>query len=101
MLFRVPTKPGPQPNYGVKLEFNSQVFDDDENGTDYHDRTVTLMMPQLGTTTLVEWGDRGMYCVPKPEIIKLITPVVPNARGRHGGPALPLTMPRRPGRKIP
>jgi hypothetical protein len=77
MLFRVPTKPGPQPNYGVKLEFNSQVFDDDENGTDYHDRTVTLMMPQLGTTKLVDWGDRGMYCVPKPEIIKLITPVVP------------------------
>jgi hypothetical protein len=77
MLFRVPTKPGPQPKYGLKIEFNSLVFDDDHNGTDYHDRTYAIMMPYLGTTRLVEWGDRGMYCVLKPEIVKLMTPVVP------------------------
>ena len=77
MLFRVPTKPGPQPKYGLKVEFNSLVFDDDHNGTDYHDRTAAIMMPHLGTTKLVEWGDRGMYCALKPEIVKLMTPVVP------------------------
>ncbi|RXT35362.1 hypothetical protein B5V03_36450 [Bradyrhizobium betae] len=77
MLFRVPTKPGPQPAYGVKFEFNSLVFDDDENGTDYHDRTAAIMMPRLETTKLVEWGDRGMYCVLKPEIIKMVNPAMP------------------------
>ncbi len=77
MLFRVPSKPGPQPKYGLKLEFNSLVYDDDHNGTAYHDQTADCMRPNLGTTQLVDWGDRGMYCVLKPEITKLMTPVVP------------------------
>ena len=77
MLFRVPTQPGAQAKYGVKLEFNKRVYDDDNDGTAFHDRTRSAMNPNLGTTVLGDYVDRGMYCILQPTIVKLVNPVVP------------------------
>ncbi|MDA9431241.1 hypothetical protein XH88_05425 [Bradyrhizobium sp. CCBAU 51627] len=68
MLFRVPTRPGGN-KHGLKLEFNCVAFDDDHNGTAYHDRTQDAMRPNLGKVVLQDWGDRGMTCIEPPAIV--------------------------------
>ncbi len=78
MLFRSPMKPGNRAKMGLQLEFQSTTFDDDENGTDYADRTKAFMIPQLGTTKLESYGDRGICCVLAPQIVPLTTPAIPD-----------------------
>lgn len=79
-LFCVPTGPDDQSQKAVAIDFHTVAWDDDNNGTDYHDRTVTMMQPYLNGVRLDPWTDRGFIAVQPRALVPLVAPLVPTSQ---------------------
>ncbi len=88
ILFCVPTGPDDQTKKALAFDFHTIAFDDDHNGTAYHDRTVAAMQPNLGDVRLTDWNDRGFTAIQPRVLVALAKPAVPSAQPAQSGSTL-------------